>query len=809
MALLCARTVTGKRISWPTPAYLPQRSHPGRMVAPANRERVLVGSWEQSKCSVCGKPALAFSAIGGGVHYRHVSSHDVRFHWAAGGSSPLYIAGGGNPHSGKSLHVVEGQTDAHALHAVGLPAIGVLGSGNIGKALAMLDEAGLLRDYAEVIVWRERGTGGEKFIDGARAAAAKLTFTLRIADWPLEADDARALLAQAAEAHRVRMSDDEYGGALTHLKLCAAIETGHERVADLAAAFRQRIEDIARDATYAGASSVEIVDTATAAPVQALEIPGGWRLSERMGVQAENADGAYITVIPAPLVIDAIEVDAHDGSERVALRWKARGHDRFLSAPREVVASTRRIVDLSAQGLPVTSDNALGVVRWLHRLEHANTLPRATVARRAGWAMGRHLSSAVDMSLDEGTGSARLLSGLSERGEVDESTAFLRRVVERHPMAACMCAASLTAALLAPLGMRGFALHLWGDSRGGKTAALKLALSLWGDPIRLMGSWSATANAIEAHAATLCDLPTALDELQAAKSVEHVAQTIYALANGVGRARATVTGDLGTQRQWRTVVLTTGEMPLLPEDAHDGARTRTIDIHAAPFAGEYATGDAAMAHDVSERAYGWIGQAMMRDSMLSPASRDLLRGEHAEATGALRERLGARADDVPPIKLSSAGAMVWALAWLGRHVGATDAREPVQVVAAMLAVATDQSREDDSYGSPTWKAANAILDLIAERPDAFNPHVASREVLGSAPTTRAGELDIDSGTAYLTTRGMREACTRAGVPYAKARALLHAAGVIDGSQASPRRGVMAQPVRCFAVSLDKIGEVPR
>lgn len=765
-------------------------------------------TWQLDNCSVCQRPSIAFETASG-THYRHEATHLTRFHWTTGTSSTVYVPGGGNPRAGRALHLVEGQTDAHTLNAVELPVVGVLGAAHIAKACAALDELGILRDYAEVVVWRERGAGGDTFIAGAREAASRFGFVLRIAEWPLDVDDARGLLAKAAAQHNVRLSEDAFDGALSHLKLCAVIERGDARVTALAGAVRERLDAIVLDAPYAGAARVDLVDAPTAQVVAQVEVPPGHRVTDRMGVQREDDEGRWATVIPTPLLIEAVEIDAHEGSERLALHWKSRGRDRRLSVPREVAASARRIVDVSTHGLPVTSENARKVVSWLHLLEHFSPPATATVARRAGWAMGRHLHAAADMSLDEGTGSARLLSGLEPRGEEEEQAAFVRRVVERHPMAACMCAASLTAALLAPLGMRGFALHLWGDSRGGKTAALKLAMSLWGDPIRLMGSWSATANAIEAHAATLCDLPTALDELQAAKSVEHIAQTIYALANGVGRARATVTGELGTQRQWRTVVLTTGEMPLLPEDAHDGARTRTIDIHAAPFAGEGAGPDAAMAHDVSERAYGWIGPALVRDSILSPANVSSLRAEVDEATALLRSKLGARADDVPPIKLGSAGAMVWALRWLALHVGATEAARPEDVVAAMLAVATDQARDDDAYGAPAWKAANAILDLIAERPDAFNPNVASREVLGHAPTTGAGELRVDAGTAYLTTKGMRLACERAGVPYAKARSLLHAAGVLDDVQARVRRGVMAQPVRCFAVSLDAIEGIER
>lgn len=759
-------------------------------------------TWRLEPCGVCRTPSIAFDAHGQGTHYRHEAASDVRWHWSKGVSSPLYLAGA-RVHEGAQLHAIEGETDTHALHAVGLPVVGVLGARHIGKALDLLVEDFAPLPFDEIIVWRERGTGGDNFIAGAREAAVRLGFVLRIADWPLEAGDARELLAQAAERDRVTLSDDGFGGALSHLKLCAAIEAGHERVAGVAAAFRQQVVDITRDASYAGAASVEVIDTATATTVAALEIPGGWRLSERLGVEIDAGDVGWKRVLPAPLVIDAVEVDAHDGHERLALRWKARGRDHFVSAPREVVAQTRRIVDLSGNGLPVTSENARGVVRWLHELEHANELPRATVARRAGWVMGRHLNRAVDMSLDEGSGSARLLSGLEARGEADESADFVRRVLERHPMAACMCAASLAAALLEPLRLRGFALHLWGDSRGGKTAALKLALSLWGDPIRLMGSWSATSNAIEAHAATLCDLPTALDELQAAKSVEHVAQTIYALANGVGRARATMTGELGAQRQWRTVTLTTGEMPLLPEDAHDGARTRTIDIHAAPFAGEGAGVDAAMAHDVSERAYGHLGPLFAEWSLLSPANRSMLREEHESAIEALRERtLG----EVPPIKLRSAGAMVVALHWLREQVAADLGRSAVDVVAAMLSVATSQAADDDAHGSQAWKVAQQIMYLAASRSIDFTP--AGREQLGRLEVPEPGEAPRER-VAWLTVPTMKMACERAGVPYRRATTLLFEAGVTETRLAEVTSGVMSSPTRLFRVSLDRAQGVER
>lgn len=58
-------------------------------------------------------------------------------------------------------------------------------------------------------------------------------------------------------------------------------------------------------------------------------------------------------------------------------------------------------------------------------------------------------------------------------------------------------AASFAAPLLAIIKQRIFFVYNWGGSRGGKTAALKAALSAWGDPERLMANFNATQVALE------------------------------------------------------------------------------------------------------------------------------------------------------------------------------------------------------------------------------------------------------------------------------------------------------------------------
>ena len=77
-------------------------------------------------------------------------------------------------------------------------------------------------------------------------------------------------------------------------------------------------------------------------------------------------------------------------------------------------------------------------------------------------------------------------------------------------------ASSFAAPLLAIIKQRIFFVYNWGGSRGGKTAALKAALSAWGDPERLMANFNATQVALERMAGFYCDLPLGIDERQLA-----------------------------------------------------------------------------------------------------------------------------------------------------------------------------------------------------------------------------------------------------------------------------------------------------
>lgn len=149
-------------------------------------------------------------------------------------------------------------------------------------------------------------------------------------------------------------------------------------------------------------------------------------------------------------------------------------------------------------------------------------------------------------------------------------------------------AASFAGALLCcKPTVAGTIFHFAGMSSGGKTTALNLGASIWGDPNGQKRSWRLTDNALESLAPMYNDLTMYLDEIG---EVEPVAlrNSSYMLSDCIGKGRANREGGYRQPSTWRCIVLSTGETTFenkLREGgyrAHAGQRVRFVDIPVYP-----------------------------------------------------------------------------------------------------------------------------------------------------------------------------------------------------------------------------------
>ncbi|ART64020.1 DUF927 domain-containing protein [Kushneria marisflavi] len=154
-----------------------------------------------------------------------------------------------------------------------------------------------------------------------------------------------------------------------------------------------------------------------------------------------------------------------------------------------------------------------------------------------------------------------------------------------NPILMLSICAALAGPLLSHLQRHGGGFHLKGDSSTGKTTGLMAAASVWGKPERFVRTWCATANGLEGVAGRRNDTLLALDEIGEALPRE-IGNIVYSLANGVGKARATKTGMARATKQWRVMVLSSGETGLNSQmqasggQARAGQEIRLLDISA-------------------------------------------------------------------------------------------------------------------------------------------------------------------------------------------------------------------------------------
>ena len=101
------------------------------------------------------------------------------------------------------------------------------------------------------------------------------------------------------------------------------------------------------------------------------------------------------------------------------------------------------------------------------------------------------------------------------------------------------------------------------------------AASIWGNPERLQLNAESTAVGITKTVEFCTDLPIFVDETSITDKIKDL---VYLIANGVGRSKGNTDGGLVMPSTWSTVLLTTGEKPILPESALMGQQVRVLPL---------------------------------------------------------------------------------------------------------------------------------------------------------------------------------------------------------------------------------------
>ena len=340
------------------------------------------------------------------------------------------------------------------------------------------------------------------------------------------------------------------------------------------------------------------------------------------GVFTENGKTVCLhPILPAGGITD---YETRQMSLKIA--FNAAGFWEERTYPRTVLASPTAILSLAAAGVAVTAENARLLSAYLTKLYHANAhiLPQKWSVPHLGWA-NRYSNCFVPFSENvacDGEEAFRTKrDAVHVCGDEKKWVEAVAPLWHASLPARLVLDASFASALLTPLDLQPFFLHLWGQTGLGKTVLLQLAASVWGDPApgRLITTFNATAAGLELTAAFLHDLPMLIDELQIASAAgkNDFQQLVYTLSEGVGRTRGAKDGGLQRQPTWRSVMITTGERPLSTELSGGGALNRCIELELTePVTADFAGLMKTVAVNYGTAGYRFVQEADRRREVL-------------------------------------------------------------------------------------------------------------------------------------------------------------------------------------------------
>lgn len=311
-----------------------------------------------------------------------------------------------------------------------------------------------------------------------------------------------------------------------------------------------------------------------------------------------------------PIMPIEILKNVDTSEERITLAYFKSASWQRITVDRAVCANTNKIVDTLAQyGIEVTSDNAKNLVRYISDCVGYNpaTLEPKKSINRLGWVGSAFTPYEKDIRYEGGMDYEAIFKNVSEKGGFGVWKALCSDLRENIPLR-MMMAASFASVLLEPLKVLPFVLHLWGTTGTGKTVALMVAMSIWGNPRMggLVKTMNMTKNAIMRNAAFLCSIPFAGDELQTIKDKwqGNFDQLIYQITEGVDRGRAKAYGGVEDTKTWKNSFIFTGEEPITKVNSGGGSKNRVIEI---AIDGPLVT-DGHYVSTVVQENYGFAGR---------------------------------------------------------------------------------------------------------------------------------------------------------------------------------------------------------
>ena len=529
------------------------------------------------------------------------------------------------------------------------------------------------------------------------------------------------------------------------------------------------------------------IDNVTNFTNQPLELNAGDWEADDSGIFKKNG---YNDEVACPHPIMPVErlVNIDTGEEKLQLAFRKGTIWRKIIVSKTVLASSNKVTELAGSGIAVTSQNARAFIQYISDMENMNyyLIPEKKSIGRFGYIPDEGFSPFVDGLIFDGDANFKaMFQTVRSRGSETKWLETAAEVREMSTTAKIILAASFASVLLEPLNCLPFFVHLWGvDSGTGKTVALMVAASVWGDPAvgAYVKTFDGTVVGMEKTAAFLNNLPFCLDELQLAKdSKGRTTFDVYKLAQGVGRTRGNRSGGVDLTPTWRNCILTTGESPLTGTASGAGAGSRVIDIECK--SAQAVIKDGMRISGAVKRNYGFAGRKFV-ERLYQPGVIDQVSERYRELFRILSDR------DTTEKQAMAAAAIILADELACQWIFSGQQPLTIEQVSEFLASKAAVSAGDRGYKYLCdWVTQNS--NKLCGRSE--NPNI---EVLGA----------LEDGRAYIIRSVFERILQDAGYSTAAMISYLKQSNLIETRGRANTKGkrINGIPTECFCLRLPSV-----
>ncbi|MDF1527393.1 MAG: DUF927 domain-containing protein [bacterium] len=315
------------------------------------------------------------------------------------------------------------------------------------------------------------------------------------------------------------------------------------------------------------------------------KIPFGFDVDGGLYTLSEDRDGnttrKLITHTPVWVPFQYYNCDTNH--MMIDLAFYSHGKLCIVPSYQKDAFQRRGIMEVASHGALLEEGKAGQLINWLTNYIHYNDIPLNHVFERFGWKDDMCFVLGTRMLSDVETKNIKIMQvpdksiqGLECNGTAAEWVSYTKKIL-KYDRARIKCYAACAAPLLKLVNQKSFVVHDYGDSSTGKTKTSELAMSIWGDPGKLIMSGFGTAVGKERLATIFTDLPIFIDETSTTNE-DDTKNFIYLIANETGKLRGLKEGGLQDTANWKTIAFTTGEEPLINDNSFTGMAMRTIEL---------------------------------------------------------------------------------------------------------------------------------------------------------------------------------------------------------------------------------------